>query len=50
MTENFLALFGNETEVVTLGAGETLFEKGESGRLMYVVKSGDLQILDGNHV
>src|SRR5689334_8744212 len=50
MTEDFLGLFGSETEVVNLEAGQVLFEKGQSGRLMYVVKSGNLQILDGNHV
>jgi CRP-like cAMP-binding protein len=50
MSENFLGLVGSETEVVTLAPGQTLFEKGEPGHLMYVVKSGDLQILDGNHV
>jgi CRP-like cAMP-binding protein len=50
MSENFLGLVGSETEIVTLAPGQTLFEKGESGHLMYVVKSGDLQILDGNHV
>ena len=50
MSEDFLGLFGSETEVVTLAPGEALFEKGQPGRLMYVVKSGNLQILDGNHV
>ena len=40
MAEDFLALFGNEPEVVTLGPGEALFEKGELGDFMYVVKSG----------
>ena len=50
MTENFLGLLGNATDVVTLAPGEMLFEKGEPGHFMYVVKSGDLQILDGNHV
>jgi CRP/FNR family transcriptional regulator, cyclic AMP receptor protein len=50
MSENFLGLFGGDTQVVTLEPGEVLFEKGDSGHLMYVVKSGDLQILDGNHV
>ena len=50
MTENFLGLFGKDAEGVTLAAGESLFEKGEPGHLMYVVKSGDLQIIDGNHV
>jgi CRP/FNR family cyclic AMP-dependent transcriptional regulator len=50
MSENFLGLFDQETEVVILAPGEALFEKGEPGRLMYVVKTGDLQILDGNYV
>ena len=50
MSEDFLGLFGQETEVVTLAPGDTLFNKGEPGHLMYVVKSGDLQIADGNYV
>jgi CRP/FNR family transcriptional regulator, cyclic AMP receptor protein len=50
MSENLLGLFEHEMEVVTLAPGEALFEKGEPGRLMYVVKTGDLQILDGNSV
>jgi CRP/FNR family cyclic AMP-dependent transcriptional regulator len=50
MSEDFLGLFGSETEVVTLAPGGVLFEKGEPGQLMYVVKSGNLQILDGNYV
>jgi CRP/FNR family transcriptional regulator, cyclic AMP receptor protein len=50
MSENFLGLFEGDTQVVTLEPGEVLFEKGDSGHLMYVVKSGDLQILDGNRV
>jgi CRP-like cAMP-binding protein len=43
-------LFGKETDVVTLAPGEVLFEKGEPGRFIYVVKSGDLQIIDGDYV
>jgi CRP/FNR family transcriptional regulator, cyclic AMP receptor protein len=50
LTEDFLGLFGKDPEGVTLAAGASLFEKGEPGHLMYVVKSGDLQIIDGNHV
>jgi CRP/FNR family transcriptional regulator, cyclic AMP receptor protein len=50
MTEDFLGLFGKETDVVTLAPGDVLFEKNESGRLMYVVKSGEMQIIDGNYV
>jgi CRP/FNR family transcriptional regulator, cyclic AMP receptor protein len=50
MTEDFLGLFGEETDVITLAPGEVLFEKNESGRFMYVVKSGEMQIIDGNYV
>jgi CRP-like cAMP-binding protein len=50
MTEDFLGLFGKEAEVVTLAPGDVLFEKNESGRFMYVVKSGEMQIIDGNYV
>jgi CRP-like cAMP-binding protein len=50
MSEDFSGLFASETEVVTLVPGGVLFQKGEPGRLMYVVKSGNLQILDGNFV
>jgi CRP-like cAMP-binding protein len=50
MTEDFLGLLGNETETISLAPGEALFEKGDPGHSMYVVKSGDLQIMDGNHV
>jgi CRP-like cAMP-binding protein len=50
MSEDFLGLLGSDTAVVTLASGEALFNKGEPGHLMYVVKSGYLQILDGNYV
>jgi CRP-like cAMP-binding protein len=50
MGEDFSGLFARETEVVSVAPGEVLFEKGEPGHLMYVVKSGSLQILEGNHV
>ena len=50
MTEDFLGLFGKETDVVTLAPGDVLFEKNEPGRFMYVVKSGEMQIIDGNYV
>ena len=50
MSEDFLGLFRNETETVTLTAGQDLFKKGDAGQHMYVVKSGNLQVLDGNHV
>ena len=50
MQENFLGLFRNETDVVALRPGQELFKKGDIGRHMYVVKSGEGQIVDGNHV
>jgi CRP-like cAMP-binding protein len=50
MTEDFLGLFGRETDVVTLAPGDVLFEKNEPGRFMYVVRSGEMQIIDGNYV
>ena len=50
MTEDFLGLFGKDTDVVTLAPGDVLFEKNEPGRVMYVVKPGEMQIMDGNYV
>lgn len=49
MSEDFLGLFRSETDFVTLQPGQVLFEKGEAGRHMYVVQSGEVQVLDGNH-
>jgi CRP/FNR family transcriptional regulator, cyclic AMP receptor protein len=48
MPENFRALFASETDVITLQPGEELFRKGDAAVHVYVVKSGELQILDGN--
>jgi CRP-like cAMP-binding protein len=50
MPEDFLQLFHHETDVVMLRPGEELFKKGDVGRHMYIVKSGELQVIDGNHV
>jgi len=50
MLDNFLGLFGDDTEGETLSAGEALFQKGDPAKAFYVVKSGELQVLDGNHV
>jgi CRP-like cAMP-binding protein len=50
MSEDFLGLFASVTEVITLASGETLFEKGQPWRLMYVVKAGSLRVIDGNHI
>jgi CRP-like cAMP-binding protein len=49
-SDNFLNLFANETNTVTLAPGEVLFHKGDAGHQMYVVKSGEMQIVDGDHV
>jgi CRP/FNR family transcriptional regulator, cyclic AMP receptor protein len=50
MLEDFLGLFRSETDVITLEPGQELFKKGDVGSHMYIVKSGEVQIVDGNHV
>jgi CRP/FNR family transcriptional regulator, cyclic AMP receptor protein len=50
MADDFLGLFRGETDVITLQPGQELFKKGDVGRHMYVVKSGEVQVADGNHV
>jgi CRP-like cAMP-binding protein len=50
MHEDFLGLFRSETDVVTLKPGQELFKKGDVGHYMYVVQSGEVQVVDGNHV
>ena len=50
MSEDFLGLFGDDTQTVSLNAGEALFQKGDPATTAFIVKSGALQILDGNHV
>ena len=47
---NFLGLFKSEENVVTVKAGSDLFRKGDPGRAMYVVLSGELRVGDGNKV
>ena len=49
-SDNFLNLFANETNAVTLSPGQALFHKGDAGHQMFVVQSGEIQIVDGNHV
>jgi CRP-like cAMP-binding protein len=49
MSEDFLGSFRNGEEV-RLEAGQILFKKGDMAHGMYVVLSGELQILDGNRV
>src|SRR5262249_53413119 len=50
MAEDFLALFSHATDVVTLSPGQVLFRKGDEGDQLYVIKSGEMTIGDGNHV
>lgn len=49
MSENFLGSFRNGEEM-RLDAGQVLFKKGDVGHEIYIVRSGELQILDGNQV
>ena len=49
MSENFSVAFRNGEEI-RLEAGQILFKKGDMGHEIYVVRSGELQILDGNRV
>jgi CRP/FNR family transcriptional regulator, cyclic AMP receptor protein len=50
MSEDFLGLFGDDAASESLSAGQVLFNKGDAADRFYVVKSGELQILDGNRV
>ncbi len=50
MPEDFLGLFDSETDAVVLQPGQELFKKGDAAVYVYVVKSGELQIVNGNHV
>jgi len=46
MFDDFLGL----SETIRLAAGQVLFKKGEPASCFYIVRSGELQVLDGNHV
>ena len=45
---DFLNLFSGDEGVVRLTPGEKLFAKGDSATTLYVVRSGALQVHDGN--
>jgi CRP-like cAMP-binding protein len=47
---SFLGLVRHETAVTALVPGQYLFQKGDLASVMYVVKSGELQIGEGNIV
>jgi CRP/FNR family transcriptional regulator, cyclic AMP receptor protein len=49
MSENFLGSARNGEEL-RFEAGQVLFTKGDQGHEIYVVRSGELQIIDGNRV
>lgn len=50
MSDDFLGLFEYEPNAITLEPGQVLFHKGDEGRHMYVVRSGELEVMDGNQV
>ena len=51
MNLNLADLFRHENEgLLSLRAGDALFKTGEAGDLMYVLKSGDIDIMVGDRV
>jgi CRP-like cAMP-binding protein len=42
--------FKHETEVVTFLAGQTIFEEGDPGDVMYVVQEGEVNIMIHNQL
>ncbi len=47
---NLAELFRHETELEKLIAGQTLFNEGEKGNLMYVLMSGTAMIIVNNRI
>jgi CRP/FNR family cyclic AMP-dependent transcriptional regulator len=47
---DFLNLFGGDEEIVALEPGTSLFAKGDHAMTMYVVRSGAMQVHDGETV
>jgi len=47
---NFLALFNKSTDIRPLKQGEILFDQGDPAHELFIVKSGQVQILDGDFV
>jgi CRP/FNR family transcriptional regulator, cyclic AMP receptor protein len=47
---NLIELFGHETGLKTIAAGQSLFKEGEPGDLMYVLMSGTAEISVNNKV
>lgn len=47
---DFLSVTGVDDAFVPLQPGDILFTKGEEGKTMYVIRSGQLEIFDGKVV
>jgi CRP-like cAMP-binding protein len=47
---NLSDLFRHETDTLSLSQGQTLFKAGETGTMMYVLKSGTMNILVGEKI
>ena len=47
---DFLNLFSGDQETIELAPGASLFKKGDPAHTMYVVRSGAIQVHDGNTV
>lgn len=45
MTTPTVNTFRHETDVVTFAAGQTIFNEGEPGDVMYVIQEGEVEIL-----
>jgi CRP/FNR family transcriptional regulator, cyclic AMP receptor protein len=50
LPEELLELFDREADSIVLEPGQDLFRKGDAGSHMYLVKSGQVQVIDGNQV
>ena len=48
--QDFLDQFGGDEETIALAPGSSLFEKGDPARLMYVVRSGAVEVYDAEIV
>ncbi len=48
LPSDILASFVSHLDEIDVGAGETIFEKGDIGKAMYVVVDGKIRIHDGD--
>lgn len=46
----FFELFTNDPHIVDIAPGQALFREGEDGKFMYVLVSGQAEIVVGKHV